>query len=46
MSNDFFQMLTTLKGTYIHQMSYTGDDFSIKISHKEHFWEDLIENEN
>ena len=38
--------LTTIKRAYIHQMPYTRDDFSIKISHKEHFWEDLIENEN
>ena len=30
------------EGTYIHQMSYTRDDFSAKISLKEHFWQDLI----
>ena len=42
MSIDFFQRLTTLKGTYIHQMSCTRDDFSTKISLKEHFWQDLI----
>ena len=42
MSNDFFQRLTKLKGTYFHQMSCTRDDFSAKISLKEHFWRDLI----
>ena len=32
MSIDFFQRLPTLKGTYIHQMSCTGEKFYAKIS--------------
>ena len=39
---DFLQRLTALKGTYSYQMSCTRDDFSTKISFKEHFWRDLI----
>ena len=42
MSIDVFHGLTTLKGTYIHEMSCTRDEFSAKISLKEHFWQDLI----
>ena len=42
MSIDFFQRLTTLKGTYFYQMSCTRDNFSAKISLKDHFWRDLI----
>ena len=38
---DFFQRLTMLKGTYIHQMSCIREDFSTKISLKMHFWKDL-----